>query len=230
MLIRMLQESPVQLTSQMVNGVYKPRGFSKLPAVMLNWLLKGYNLWFVLFPFGYIFHVFVPANVVYEIVYISLALLYLFVHIRSNYTISKRPLYWILWALVLQLFWVLTVQCFILFDASMNAVIFYISDSILNLSLLFAFVMSVYFSDLLDPQLILKKTIIYGIIIFLFTFLFGTTEHFIIHQLSHYLHIESVYISSTFACLMGMCFHPLKEKLTHLINHSGRKKEMMNDE
>ena len=93
----------------------------------------------------------------------------------------------------------------------------------LNLLFLFAFVMSVFFSDLLDAKLILQKTVILGIVIFLFTFFFGIAEHFVIHQLSHYFHLEDVYVTSTFACIMGMFFHPLKEKLNHWMKHFDNK-------
>ena len=86
-------------------------------------------------------------------------------------------------------------------------------DALLNFSLLFTVVMIVFFSDLLNAKLFLQKTVIFGAIVFIFLFAFSFVEHFVVHWLAQFLQIHNIYVSSTFACIIGMFFHPVKKKL-----------------
>jgi len=47
-------------------------------------------------------------------------------------------------------------------------------------------------------------------------------EHFLVHNLAHYLHLSDVYLASVFACIMGMFFHPIKEKFIRWMKHFER--------
>ena len=87
------------------------------------------------------------------------------------------------------------------------------SNALQNVSLLFTVVMIVFFSDLLNAKLFLQKTVVFGTIVFIFLFAFSFVEHFVVHWLAQFLHIHNIYVSSTFACIMGMFFQPMKKRL-----------------
>ena len=224
MVVRTFQEFPGNLTSGNLKLALRPYPM-KVVVPVLRWLLAKYRTGLVFLLLGLANYYLIPAYDAYSIIYIFFGLAYLFAQLRVQNIASKRPLYWLLWVVSLFLFQGLLFLFALLFGFQITGLIYGLVDVPLSLSLMFAFVMIVFFSDLLDAKLIFQKTVIIGTIIFLFTFVFGVFEHFVIHKLSHYFQIEGVYVSSTFACIIGMCFQPLKKKLTHWMKHFDYKTE-----
>ena len=221
-MVRSAQEFPGRLTSANISIAYRHYPM-KAFAPVLSWLMRGYRTWLIFLPLGLVVYYLTPVSMIFDAIGFCFGLAYLFAQLRTHNTMFKRPLYWMLWVGSLHLFWRLLLVSAQLFGLPISNLLNLSADIALNLSLLFAFVMSVYFSDLLDAKLILQKTVIFSVVVFLFTFVFGVAEHLFIHQLSHYFHLADVYVSSTFACIMGMFFHPLKEKLTHWMKHFDHK-------
>ena len=223
-LVRTLQEFPNRLTVRNIKAVFKHYPMKAFVPILI-WFIPPYRTWLVFLALGLIAYGMLVGSMsitgvtIMNVVGLCFSLGYLFAQLRLHDTASKKTLYWLLWVVTLNLIYYFLLLSAQVFDIQITYVFRESSDVSLHLCLLIAFIMSVYFSDLVDAKLILQRTVIFGAVIFLFTFVFGVAEHFFIHQLSHFFHLADVYVSSTFACIMGMFFHPLKEKLTHWMKH-----------
>ncbi len=224
LLIKCLQEFPTHLSSNKILKVhYINKRFHFLIAPTL-WLLKGNRIWFVFFPLGLTIKYF-DNNVIiqiYTLLILCLSLFYIRVQHKSCNAAQAKKLYWIIWALLCFIF-VAFFNIFValdLYDLSTSPYlpfIKFIIEMLQHFSLIFAVIMTIFFSDLLDSALILRATILYGFLFFIITLLFGMGEHFIIHNISHYFHFNDSYLLSGFAGFTGMLIHPIKEKMEHYI-------------
>ncbi len=97
--------------------------------------------------------------------------------------------------------------------------------TIANISIIVCCLVTIYFTDILDGALVLRKTFLYGSLLLILLTFFGSMEHYVIHHLAHFFQLQNTLISSIFAGLTGLLFHPLKEKFSHWIKHF-EKREM----
>jgi len=213
--IRAVQEFPSHLTAPQIRLAFKGYYLQKPFIAVLAWLAKGYRTWFVFFPLGILLSNFF-TQINFTIICIVVCIGYLLVQLRVSDDHAKKPLYWLMWYAFLVIFYEI-------FNYSLNwlkiqAPAFSLGcDALLSFSLLFTVVMIVFFSDLLNAKLFLQKTVIFGVIVFIFLFAFSFLEHFVIHWLAEFLQIHNIYVASTFACIIGMFFHPIKMRLEKLI-------------
>ncbi|MEO6734585.1 MAG: hypothetical protein ABIN01_25415 [Ferruginibacter sp.] len=224
-LIKLLQEFPLHLTKKDVVFSLHHRGFGKWLIGPLSWFLDIKKIWLIFLPLFLVIAWLVPGInfVVRSWLINGIALIigfcYIFIQINCSTPKQLQPLYWVLWAMwvnfLFSIYLIIT-QFFnvglmddggrLLFTASL-------------VSLIIFCLMTVYFTDLLDAGLILRKTFIYGSLLLILLAFFGTVEHYLIHSLAHWLHLKNSVVSSIFAGITGMLFHPLKEKLSHWVKH-----------
>jgi hypothetical protein len=179
---------------------------------VLVWLAKGYRTWFVFFPLGILLSKFFTQSS-FTIISIVICIGYLLVQLRMGDDHAKKPLYWLMWYALLVIFYEILLNCLFYWLKLQTSAFALGCDALLNFSLLFTVVMIVFFSDLLNAKLFLQKTVIFGVIVFLFLFAFSFLEHFVVHWLAEFLQIHNIYVASTFACIIGMFFQPLKKRL-----------------
>lgn len=223
--IKLAQEFPYHLDTKNIARVYHRTKGGRLIMRPLIWMLQKNRTWILILPVSLVLTFTADRLYVklYSVLLICLFLAYIWgQHLYIN--IKKAMLlYWVIWAAVCQLFVSLFYFLVLLYGVNnLN----YIED-VLNivgcLSAMVATAMVVYFSDLLDSGLILRKTLLYGVLFFIITIIFGAFEHFVIHNLSHWLRLNDVYVISIFSGILGMGIHPLKEKIEHGIKHFDKK-------
>lgn len=209
--IRTFQEFPSHLTAQQIRHVFKGSNIQKPFIAVLAWLVQRY-LWLIFFPLGLLtFKSFIELS--YIIICVGVCIGYLLVQLRVTDNHAKNPLYWLMWyAFIFIIHEILFYANIYWFDGQASSFSLG-SNTLVNFSLLFTVVMIVFFSDLLNAKLFLQKTVIFGVIIFLFLFAFSFLEHFVVHWLAEFLQIHNIYVASTFACIIGMFFHPIKKRL-----------------
>lgn len=161
----------------------------------------------------------IPFDLPYTILYIvSLIVVTAFLYTNSQKSKSdKNKVMWLLWGICIYLAIIILVTIFEFFD---NQGVQSISDifSILSVvALLFAFMMSLFFSDTFDTGVIIKRTIINSFIFICIIFIYNAAEHYFLHWISHKLHISDVLISSIFSGILVMFFSPLHHKLMHYL-------------
>jgi hypothetical protein len=82
-----------------------------------------------------------------------------------------------------------------------------------------SFIMTIFFAKATDARLVIKKTILYSILLLTGLLIFGTIEHFLIHILSHALHVESSILNSILGGGVALLLRPLHHKTEHWLNH-----------
>lgn len=211
--IRTVQEFPTHITATQIRLVFKGRKIQRPFIAVLVCLVKGYRTWLIFFPLG-ILGIKFSIFSIYTIICVVACIGYLLVQLRVSDDYSKKPLYWLMWYAYIAIFHEIFnyYSLYYLKFIGISPFLF-ACNALLNFSLLFAVVMIVFFSDLLNARLLLQKTVIYGTIVFIFLFVFSFVEHFVVHWLAQFLQIHNIYVASTFACIIGMFFHPIRKRL-----------------
>lgn len=181
-------------------------------------LVLDKNTW-IIYPLLCIGCFLIPFGLPYTILYIvSMIIVTAFLYTNSKKSKSDRnKVMWLFWGIFIYLTIFILITIFEFFD---NQGVQSISDilSIMSvIALLFAFMMSLFFSDTFDTGVIIKRTIINSFIFICIIFIYNAAEHYFLHWISHKLHISDVLISSIFSGILVMLFSPLHHKLMHFL-------------
>jgi hypothetical protein len=231
-LIKFSQEFPLHLNQQHVVHALAHRQFGRRLIKPLTWLLKLQNLLSFFIPLFFVVLWLVPSinfiirGWIITAIMLIAGLYYTFIQINCGSRKQLQPLYWWLWAMLINFLYYLYIIINQLFQLGLPDEIWRILFTVALISIIICCLMAVYFTDLLDAGLVLRKTFLYASLILILLAFFGSMEHYLFHHLAHWLHLKNTVITSIFSAITGMLFHPLKEKLTHWIKHF-EKREMM---
>ena len=227
--IRFSQEFPLQLTKAHIRNSFHQPGHIHWLVSPLSWLLKPLHTWLIFLPLFMAIALIGPHRqsevrfMLITCMMLAVGCFYVRIQFHYNNRSQLKPLYWWGWSLLIQLFFYLYRIITDLLGLNLPDNIWKVLFMIMMLSIVITLLLSVYFTDLLDAAVVLRKTFLYGSLLLILLLLFGTLEHFVIHKLSHWLHLSNTLITSLFAGATGLLFHPLKEKLTHWMQQAERK-------
>ncbi len=230
-LIKFCQEFPLHLNKQHIVSALAHRRFGPRLIRPLSWLLKMQNLLVFFLPLFFVISWLVPGLTflirgwMNGVIFLTVGFCYIFIQINCSSRKQLQPLYWWLWALLINFLYYLYIIINQLLQLGLPDEIWRILFTLALISIIICVLMTVYFTDLLDAALVLRKTFLYGSLLLILLTFFGTMEHYVFHHLAHWLHLKNTVITSIFSAITGMLFHPLKEKLSHWIKHF-EKKEM----
>jgi len=220
-LIKLVQEFPLHLSRQNIIRAATHKRFRYGLIGPLVWLLKIKNQLLSLLPLFLVIAWLLPG-LSYEVRTwiilvgcVSVSIGYVLVQIDGSSHKKLQPLYWWLWSLLITALFYLYMVAAQLLQLNLPIEIWQIFFTISLASIIVCCLMTVYFTDLLDAALVLRKTLLYGSLLFILLTLFGSMEHFGVDRLADWLNVNNTLISSVFAGLTGMLFHPLKQKLSH---------------
>lgn len=187
------------------------------------------HFWLILSPLLFFsFLVFLFVTIFYNLpvftIFINLfVLLTGLSYFRITYGLSdmlnRNKLNWMLWGLLASIA-IYCVKAVVLFFFAK-----YLTklDPLLNapfyLVVTMSFVMTIFFAKATDARLVIKKTILYSLLLLTGLLVFGTIEHYLIHILSHSLHIESSVLNSILGGCVALALRPLHHKTEHWLNH-----------
>lgn len=222
--VKVFQEFPAQLKNTDIARAYYGH-WTYFIVRPLCWLLVSWRSLFIFIAIQLIFLYFFPDDrfTIGSIVPILTSFMYMYVQFRKRDIHHRNSLYWIIWFFVCLIFILSCYSYFTIFKIEIPPLLAYILYLMLYLPLIISVTMTVYFSALIDAQLILRRTVIFTSVFFIVMFLFGTIEHLIIHNLSHLFHFNETYITAAFAALIGMLVHPIKEKISHWLKRIEKK-------
>lgn len=132
---------------------------------------------------------------------------------------------------VLWLFWGVTIY----FACSILNMLFYnfpnedvqfmssIFSIISVIALLVALTMSFFFFDSFDTGVIIKRTIINSFMLICIVFVYNVLEHYVLHWVSHQLHVSDALVSSILSGILVMGFSPMHHKLMHFLEKKLKK-------
>jgi len=224
-LIKLFQEFPLHLTKQDINLALAHRRFGRRLIRPLSWLLKMQYCCLIFLPlFLGIACLATGLNFLIRMwlisaIAITVGSCYVYIQINCSSRKQLQPLYWWLWVLLMYLLYYLYSIITHLLNLGLPDEIWMILFTIALISIIISCLMTMYFTDILDATLVLHKTFLYGSLLMILLTFFGSMEHYAIDNLAQWLHLENNVISSIFAGLTGLLFHPLKEKLSHWIKH-----------
>jgi len=230
-LIKLLQEFPLHLTKHHINLTLAHRRFGRRLIRPLSWLLKMQYCCLIFLPvfLGIAWLApglnFLIRTWMIDAIAITVGSCYVFIQIKCSSRNQLQPLYWWLWVLLMYLLFYIYSIITQLLKLGFPDEIWRILFTVTLISIIICCLMTIYFTDLLDATLVLRKTFLYGSLVLILLIFFGSMEHYVIHNLAEWLHLENNVISSILAGLTGLLFHPLKEKLSHWIKHF-EKREM----
>ncbi|MFT3750655.1 MAG: hypothetical protein QM768_20255 [Agriterribacter sp.] len=222
--VKVFQEFPVRLNNADIARAYYGH-WAYFIVRPLCWLLIGWRPLFVFIGIQLIcLYVFRDDRfTIGSIVPILISFLYMYVQFRKRNVHHRNSFYWTIWFFVCLAFILSCYSYFTIFKIEIRPLLGYILYLMLYLPLVISVIMTVYFSTLVDAQLILRRTVLFASVFFIAMFLFGTIEHLIIHNLSHLFHFDETYITAAFAALIGMLVHPIKERISHWLKRIEKK-------
>ena len=213
-----MQYFPRKITSAHVDAVIRPR--------WLRWylraLLQPLNRWIYLTAILTCFAIaeylepllaFGPGN--FLILLTGFA--YLLINYRLTSGVDRARILWLFWGLTMYI--MITALYSVVYMYSTPGEAALLSLGILaTLILLFSFVMSFFFADAFDTGIFVRKTAVNAILFLLVVFAYNTLEHYVLHWISHTLHLSNAVVSSLASGFIVLCISPLHHRLTHFLN------------
>ena len=89
---------------------------------------------------------------------------------------------------------------------------------IMLLILFFSFVMSLFFANTFNTGVFVRRSVVNATLFLLIVFIYNTLEHYVLHWISHKLHVSDVIISSMLSGVLVLLIAPLHHRLTHYLN------------
>jgi hypothetical protein len=169
--------------------------------------------WFI-FPVIALAVMFTQYMMVVFIVVLLVLLMYLYLSLSKSKS-DRNKVLWLFWGIDIY-FACLILN--ILFSSLNNEDIGFVSTatSIISvMALLVALTMSFFFFDTFDTGVIVKRTIINSFMLVCIIFVYNVTEHYVLHWVSHRLHLSDALLSSLLSGILVMSFSPLHHRLMH---------------
>lgn len=189
----------------------------------------GRHFWFMLSPailllycLSYLGSLYIaPAlGVVVHLLVFAIGLVYFRITYHLSGHESRNKLAWLLWGLIatISVFCVrLILELFL--TKYLTDVLAILLLTLYHLIVCFSIVMTVFFAKATNARLVVKKTILYSILLLSGLLVFGILEHYLIHVMSHVLHVESSILSSVLGGSIALLLRPLHHRVEHWLNH-----------
>jgi hypothetical protein len=151
--------------------------------------------------------------------------LLMYVNHKISSPSGRNKIRWLLWGILS--FTLLSVINVILFNsgADPQQVIALFIKWLRALSLFVSITMCLFFFDTFNTGVLIRRTIVDGIIFIVIVFLYNTIEHYFLHWITHRLHISSTLISSVLSGFFVLIFSPVHHKFMHVLDKRLKKKE-----
>jgi hypothetical protein len=78
--------------------------------------------------------------------------------------------------------------------------------------------MSLFFADTFNTGVFVRRSMVNGLLFLLIVFIYNTLEHYVLHWVSHKLHVSDAVIASMLSGLLVLFISPLHHRLTHYLN------------
>jgi hypothetical protein len=212
------QHFPVQVTVSSINSSIRFRWLRGYLRQLLNpKILWTYMLFFLLalYLIDYVFDT--RGSFIADLIILSTGMAFLL----SNYLLmrgrERDRIVWLLWGLAMYILLLVIFLVLFMFEPPGEAI--HMSLAIFQmLVLLFSFVMSLFFYDAFDTRIFVRRTAVNAAIFVLVIFVYNTAEHYLLHWVSHTLHISNVLLSSLLSGMLVLFISPLHHRLTHFLN------------
>ncbi len=151
------------------------------------------------------------------------AVFFLYLNYKVSNPSNRNKIAWLFWGVLCYTF--LSVFNVILmftepeFQQSIAAII----NIFRALSLFISITMCLFFFDTFDTGVLIRRTIVDGIIFIVIVLLYNSIEHYFLHWITHKLHISNTLISSILSGFFVLVFSPLHHRFMHVLDRKLKK-------
>lgn len=206
--IKALQSFPRQILKQDITAVF-PK--NKIASRYLNWAIKDYT--WLIFPILLAGCALLKVSEKLSDLFVLITgLLCLYVNYIKSSKTERNKILWLFWGLI-------SFTLIMIVYAILNASVTEVSRNVklvFNIGLILTFVlsqiMSLFFSNTFDTGILIRRTLVDGLIFIVIVLIYNTIEHYFLHWLSHKLEISDVILSSLLSGIFVLAFSPLHHK------------------
>lgn len=177
--------------------------------------------WFI-FPLIPLAMMFTPYQEAILPLLILVIIAYLYINLSKSQS-DRNKVLWLFWGATVYLACSFLNMAFYNFPNDDVQVISGVFSIISVIALLVALTMSFFFFDSFDTGIIVKRTIINSFILICIVFVYNVIEHYILHWVSHKLHVSDALVSSVLSGILVMIFSPMHHKLMHVLEKKLKK-------
>lgn len=197
--------------------------FSKMKIIgtyLKEWLKV--RMIYVFFIIIYLLSVIFPNNLIMQASAASFVLLtgllFLFINYKISTPSSRNKIRWLFWGILCYTF--LTIFNSIITNSSseIHEFVIILFKVLRALSLFISITMSLFFFDTFDTGILIRRTIVDGILFIAIVFLYNIIEHYLLHLITHKLHVSDTLISSILSGFFVLIFSPVHHKFMHVLD------------
>lgn len=220
--IKALQSFPRQLVTEDTTSVF-PK--NKLVRGYINWAIKDYT--WLLFPGLLVGFSWLHMSESWSDLLILLtSSLCLYVNYKQSSAEERHKIMWLFWGVISFTFIMIIYPLLRLSTGEISTLVKLLFNIMLMLVLLLSLVMSLFFSNTFDTGILIRRTLVDGILFILIVLIYNTIEHYFLHWLSHELEISDVALSSLLSGIFVLAFSPLHHKLMNYLERSVKRKHV----
>lgn len=214
-----MQYFPRQIISNNIDESIKTRWLRWY----LKWLLHPRYLWtyfFVLLLTISVFEYFAPSlqSAPSNFLILLTGCAYLYINFKLTRGIEHSRILWMFWGLIMYILVMAIYMVVYMYSPGPDEVARLLLAIVLLLILLFSFSMSLFFADAFNTGLFIRRTAVNALLFLLAVFAYNTLEHYMLHWISHKLHLSDALMSSLLSGLLVLCISPLHHRLTRFLN------------
>lgn len=217
--IKALQSFPRQISKQDINSVF-PK--NKIVSAYINWATKGYT-WLV-FPILLAgCELLKISDKLSDILVLITGLLCLYINYKKSSATERNKILWLFWGLISFTFIMII---FLIVSAGVTEIPRFVKllfNIISILTFLLSLTMSLFFSNAFDTGILIRRTLVDGLLFIIIVLAYNTIEHYFLHWLSHELEISDVILSSLLSGVFVLAFSPLHHKFMRYLEQKVKK-------
>ncbi|CAM3416408.1 hypothetical protein FLLO111716_08965 [Flavobacterium longum] len=177
--------------------------------------------WFI-FPLIPLALMFTPFQEVMLPLLVIVIIAYLYINLSKSES-DRNKVLWLFWGVTIYFACSILNMLFYNFPNEDVQFISSIFSIISVIALLVALTMSFFFFDSFDTGVIIKRTIINSFMLICIVFVYNVMEHYVLHWVSHQLHVSDALVSSILSGILVMGFSPMHHKLMHFLERKLKK-------
>lgn len=223
--IKSFQNFPQQISASDIDRIL-PK--NRIMRSYLKFSLKK-QMWLVFPIVVFILALLFPRNLKMQATVLAFvlatALLFLFVNYKISNPSSRNKISWLLWGILCYTFLTILNSILTYSAPEMQENMAVLFRTLRALSLFISITMCLFFFDTFDTGVLIRRTIVDGVLFIAIVFLYNTIEHYFLHWLSHTMHISNTLISSILSGFFVLIFSPVHHKFMHALDGRFKRKE-----
>lgn len=150
----------------------------------------------------------------------------LFVNYRLSDASERNKILWLFWGLLTYIFLRVIRLIALVFNTLENSEVLNLMFSWLSSGVLVLSVaMSLFFSDTFNTGILIRRTLVNGVVFIFIILIYNTVEHYFLHWISHVLGLSDVLLASLLSGFLVLVFSPLHHRLIEFLQKKIKKEE-----